>query len=175
MVLSNWLSPFGRRIRKAKLSERGTKCGVKINTGVETMSQSWCLQSLRSAVPPSIGKYFTRFVTGSHHDVIGQVHIRFYCKTKVTRAICINCKNLKLQSRSQITQIMTSDNKTTKEKRLEVSRYFGRTSRPSSGDLMSSFFISYSDLFLTKPKERSGHGCSNVGQCYLLDKLLPTG
>ena len=36
---------------------------------------------------------------------------------------------------------------------------------------MSSFFISYSDLFLTKPKVRSGHGCSNVGQCYLLDKL----
>ena len=40
---------------------------------------------------------------------------------------------------------------------------------------MSSFFISYSDLFLTKPKVRSGHGCSNVGQCYLRDKLLPTG
>ena len=36
---------------------------------------------------------------------------------------------------------------------------------------MSSFFISYSDLFLTKPKVRSGHGCSNFGQCYLLDKL----
>ena len=130
MVLSNWLSPFGRRIRKAKLSERGTKCGVKINTGVETMSQSWCLQSLRSAVPPSIGKYFTRFVTGSHHGVIGQVHIRFYCKTKVTRAICINCKNLKLQSRSQITQIMTSDNKTTKRKATWGFPIF-RTDKPS--------------------------------------------
>ena len=80
------------------------------------MSRSWCLQSLRSAVPPSIGKYFTRFVTGSHDGVIGQVHIRFYSKTKVTRAICINCKNLKLQSRSQITQIWTSDKKTAKRK-----------------------------------------------------------
>lgn len=60
--------------------------------------------------PPSLSteQYFTRFLTRDHDGLISQVHIRFYNSSNLAnRAICINCKILKLQSRSQITSLLS--------------------------------------------------------------------
>ena len=52
-------SPGGRRIRKAKLSKRGTKCVAVIGP-----------QSLPSAVFPSIGYYITGFISWSNDGLL---------------------------------------------------------------------------------------------------------